>query len=250
MGVHHGDKRCDTISKADFWAYRWEPRTKTVAAIFLIMGIVSLGSLQLVFTGFLVVLLLSLSTGFTLRLLLSRMMWAAPFLLLMALPIILGGGFPPDPQRLYFAGLIAFKALTSIVVMTVLLRTQPVHSYFNGLAHMKFPPVLLSVLFLSYRYVFLFRDQLANTQRALAARLFRPGLKKRSLAVYGETAGGLLLKAVDRSDAVYRAMVARGFDGRLRTGAPLPITKGDYFKCGVTMLLTVVLILLDWRWLL
>jgi cobalt/nickel transport system permease protein len=213
-----------------------------------VTGVVSLHSFYLVSAVLLGVLLVSFSAGLPFKLLLTRIILAAPFLLLMAVSIALGGGFPPAAERLTFAGLVLFKALTSIIVMTVLLKTQPIDRYFNGLAHMKLPPVIVTVLFLAHRYVYLFSDQLANTQRALAARLFQPGIKKRSLAVYGEAAGGLLLKAVDRSDSVYRAMAARGFDGILRTGPPLSIRKRDYLKCGTVLLVTTVLILLDWMW--
>ena len=248
MGTEMNGK-CADFSHGHSWAHHWEPRTKTVAAILFVISVVSLHSLPLLLTVYILVLLASLSAGLPLRTLVCRMMWAVPFLFLMAAPIALGGGFPLDPQRVTFAGLILFKALTSIAVMSVLLGTQSVQSYFNGLAHMRLPAVMVSVLFLADRYVFLFREQVANTQRALAARIFQPRLTKRSLAVYGEMAGGLLLKAVDRSESVYRAMAARGFAGKLHTGRPQPITKQDIVKCSLVLTLALLFIIVDWRWL-
>ncbi|MCW3489420.1 energy-coupling factor transporter transmembrane component T family protein [Dethiobacter alkaliphilus] len=247
MGTNHG--KCADFSQGSSWAHHWEPRTKTVAAILFVISVVSVQSLPLLILLYTLVLLATISAGLPLRTLLCRMMWAVPFLLLMAAPVALGGGLPPDPERVTFAGLIVFKALTSIAVMSVLLGTQSVQSYFNGLAHMRLPAVMVSVLFLAYRYVFLFKKQVANTQRALASRIFQPKLSKRSFAVYGEMAGGLLLKAVDRSESVYRAMAARGFAGKLHTGDPQPITKRDIVKCGFVLMLSLSVIIVEWRWL-
>lgn len=250
MGGNHTHTEKTHLNQAGVsWLYCWEPRSKTIAAILFIAGVVSLQSLFLLSAVLLGVILIALTSGLSFKFLLGRLLLAAPFLLLMAVPIVLGSGFPPAAGRLNFAGLIVFKALTSIAVMTILLKTQPIARYFNGLAHMKLPPVLVAVLFLAHRYLYLFGGQLKKTQQALSARLFQPALSKRSLAVYGETTGGLLLKSLDRSNAVTQAMAARGFDGRLRTAPPLSVTAMDYLKCGTVLLITALLIIIDWRWL-
>lgn len=239
----------DVFVCVNSWAHRWEPRTKTVAAVSFVIGIITLQSLHLLLTAFSLTLLAALSTGLRPQAIMRRMLWTAPFLLLMALPLVLGGGFPIATERGLTASLLIFKALTSILVMAILLGTQSVQQYFCGLAHMRLPALLVAVLYLAYRYVFLFRDQVATMQRALAARGFQPGLKKSSFKVFGEMAGGLLVKAVDRSDAVYRAMSARAFAGRLHTGRPLPVTKRDQVKCGLVLMFTAIIMLAEWRWL-
>jgi cobalt/nickel transport system permease protein len=42
------------------------------------------------------------------------------------------------------------------------------------------------------------------------------GTRSLHLRVYGSLLGHLLLRSMDRAERVYRAMVARGFDGEIR----------------------------------
>lgn len=248
-GKSPGKWQPDTYGLGKSWGHCWEPRSKTIAAIIFVIGVVSLNSLNLLLVNFFFILLVALSMGLPFSFLLTRMLWGIPFIVLMAVTLVFGNGLPIELDRLTFAALITLKALTSILIMIILLGTQPIQRYFDGIAHMKLPSVIISVLFLSYRYVYLFRDQLVNTQRALAARIFQPGVKRKSLAVYGEMAGGLFLKALDRSEKVSQAMAARGFNGKIHTGPPLPISRTDLLKCSITLILAVLLIILDWRWL-
>lgn len=230
------------------WGYAWEPRTKTVAAILFIIAIVSVSSLPLLLVTFFLVFGAALSMKLSWRILAGGLLRGISFVFFMAVTIVFGNGLPLEPQRLQFAGLLSLKGLISITVMIMLLGTQPVGRYFAGLARLGLPPVLTSVLFLAYRYFFLLGAQLTNTRRAAAARAFQPGTDKASFKVYGEMAGGLFVKAVDRSEKVSRALAARGFAGKIPTGGPDPVTGADLLKCGLTLAGAIVLVILDWRW--
>lgn len=230
------------------WGYTWEPRTKTVAAVVFIVAVVSLSSLPLLLVTFLFVLGAALSMKLPGRALLRGLLGGGALVFLMAVTIILGNGLPVAPERLHFAGLLALKGLVSLTVMIMLLGTQPVEQYFAGLAHLGLPAVITSVLFLAYRYFFLLGDQLANTQRAAAARAFRPGTNRVSYKAYGEMAGGLFVKAIDRSEKISRALAARGFTGKMPTGMPAPVTAVDLAKGALTVAGAVILAVLDGRW--
>jgi cobalt/nickel transport system permease protein len=55
------------------------------------------------------------------------------------------------------------------------------------------------------------------------------------LRVYGSLVGHLLLRSMDRADRVYRAMVARGFDGEIRILRQTSFRWTDWaFVCGWT----------------
>lgn len=230
------------------WGYTWEPRTKTVAAILFIIAVVSLSSLRLLWITFLLVLGAALSMRLPGRLLVRGLWRGGALIILMAVTVVFGNGLPVEAERLSFAGLLALKGMVSLTVMIMLLGTQPVEKYFAGLAHLGLPAVITAVLFLAYRYFFLLGDQWVATQRAAAARAFRPGTNKVSYKVYGEMAGGLFIKAIDRTEKVSRALAARGFTGKIPTGKPAPITAADLWKCGLTLASAVALAMLDGRW--
>ena len=81
------------------------------------------------------------------------------------------------------------------------------------------PAVLTSTLALVYRYLFVLVDEALRLERARAARTFRPASLRRigfEVRVFGAILGSLFLRAYNRSERVYQAMLARGFDGEFR----------------------------------
>lgn len=137
---------------------------------------------------------------------------------------------PLGPLRLTAtdAGLIAF--LTVVVkswlsVQAALLLTATTHftDVLRGLRAARLPAVLVAVLSFAYRYLFVMVDE---AQRMLRARECRaaelPGRPAgRSVAwraaVVGRMVGTLFLRSYERSERIYVAMLARGFDGELRS---------------------------------
>lgn len=58
----------------------------------------------------------------------------------------------------------------------------------------------------------------------------------------------MLVRAIDRSEAVYNAMLARGFDGQLRAGMPRAVTGMDIAKCIAVLAVAILMIAAQWRW--
>jgi cobalt/nickel transport system permease protein len=153
-----------------------------------------------------------------------------PFLIFLSVPVLLGGGWPPAAARVELVLLLVLKAVCTVFLLIIIIFTQPIQAIFNGIGHMKLPDKLVSVLFLSWRYVFLFWDKLSQTYRALSARLFQGGLNTRSYKTYGEIIGGLFVKSIDSSERVYKAMLSRGYTGKNVVAASEKVTCLDLVK--------------------
>ena len=80
------------------------------------------------------------------------------------------------------------------------------------------PPYRLSelLLFFVYRYLFVLIEEAAAMQQARDARSF--GRKSYPLKVWGTLVGQLLIRTFDRAERISRAMLARGFTGRIPEG--------------------------------
>ena len=91
------------------------------------------------------------------------------------------------------------------------------------------PQLLVSVFGLMWRYMFVLVDEASRLLRARSSRSghtdlpgARPGGSVSWRAkVTGGMAGSLFLRAFERSDRIYMAMVSRGYDGEVRA-MPLP----------------------------
>jgi cobalt/nickel transport system permease protein len=93
-----------------------------------------------------------------------------------------------------------------------------------GLAALGTPRVFTAQLLFLWRYTFVLGGEGA---RMATAREARGGRGSPTLAVYGSLAGHLLLRAFERAERIHRAMLARGFDGEMRSLRALRWTARD-----------------------
>lgn len=234
--------------KKTSWVHRWEPRSKLVTAIIMTFALVSLQTPKLLIYSFMAMALVLLSMGFSLKTLIKRNMLVIPFLLFMAIPLLLGGGLPPSDERISLVLLLTFKSLTALYIMFMTFSSQSIVELLNGLAYMKLPKFFISIVFLSWRYVFLLGGKLNSMYKALISRLFKPSARKDSLKIYGQVMGGMLIKSLDTSDKVYRAMASRGFDGSIPTSKPREIQAMDLIKSLIMLSLVLFLIIVEKWW--
>ena len=227
------------------WSRSWEPRCKIVACVLFVFAVIALDTWWLAAFALFFVLGAAALMGITLPFMLKRISLLLPFLVFMSIPLILGGGMPPTPDRYTFAALIAMKAMAGMTAMIVLSTSQPVEELLEGMAHLKIPPPIITVIFLAFRYGHLLIRELNTTRKALASRLFYGGLSLNALRVYGELCGSMFIKSLLRSETVYRAMLSRCFDGRLPAREPQKIISADLIKSVTPVTFALILIVIE-----
>jgi cobalt/nickel transport system permease protein len=145
---------------------------------------------------------------------------------------------------------IALKSWISLQAAILLASTTTFPSLLMAMRAIKIPRLLVSIFGLMWRYLFVLVDEALRLMRARTARSghsdeagLRPG---GSLAwrgkVTGGMAGNLFVRGFERSDRIYMAMVARGYDGEARS-LPLPaISRGNWlvFACGLVTIGTLL----------
>ncbi len=223
----------------------WEPRTKLVSGVIFVFGVISLNDLLLLGVALVFATIFALGAGLSLWQLLKKLSVLIPFLALMGIPLVFGAGFPPDPSRAVLAALILMKALTAMTFTLFVFTNQPIEEMLEAMEHLKVPSAITMVIYLAYRYGFLFIQEMETTIRALKARLFIPRLSLSSLPIYGELAGGLLIKSINRSETVYRAMTSRGFQGSIPVGKPRQIKNRDIFVAAFPVVFLMLLIIIE-----
>ena len=124
---------------------------------------------------------------------------------------------------------ISIKSWLSVQAAIVLAASTSFPDLLVAMRALHVPQLLVSVFGLMWRYMFVLVDEASRLLRARSARSGKsdqPGAKPGgSLSwrakVTGGMAGSLFLRAFERSDRIYMAMVSRGYDGDVRT-LPLP----------------------------
>jgi len=132
---------------------------------------------------------------------------------------------------------VAIKSWLSVQAAIVLASSTPFPDLLLAMRAVRIPRLLVAMFGLMWRYLFVMADEGLRLMRARAsrsghvrildggARRIRPG---GSLAwrarVAGGMAGSLFLRAIERSDRIYIAMLSRGYDGEVRSFGQPPLT--------------------------
>jgi cobalt/nickel transport system permease protein len=168
--------------------------------------------------------------------------FALPFMLA-ALPLVFTRGAPylatfdigpltlsisEDGMRTFAT--IALKSWVSVQAALLLAFTTPFHDLVDALRELRLPRVMVAIISFMYRYLGVIGEEVGRMNRARTARSADRGdgraggsLRWRA-GVTGSMVGSLFLRSYERSERIYAAMQARGFDGELRylPGPPIP----------------------------
>lgn len=147
------------------------------------------------------------------RLLLSRFgafaLFMVPFFIIM--PALRG------IEGMQSAALIAVRAASVFALALLLIATAPFHRTMQAAQSLGVPRLLTQIILMSYRYVFVLRDEFLRIRTALRVRGFRAGTTMRTYRTVGHVAGALLVRGDERAERVAQAMRCRGFDGRFHS---------------------------------
>ena len=121
---------------------------------------------------------------------------------------------------LSFASIVIRFSLTVSAALTLVACTG-IHRLCAGLERMGLPHVFAVQLCLLYRYLFVIIDEGARMRRGVEMRSM--GRRSLGFSTYVALIGHLLLRAMDRAQRVYQAMVSRGFAGHFRVIRPTVI---------------------------
>lgn len=176
---------------------------------------------------------------------------AAPFLLA-AVPLIfvrtgdpLGtiGPLTVSGEGLRMFASIALKAWLSVQAALLLTFTTPFHDLVDALRDLRLPRVLVAIIAFMYRYLAVLGEEAGRMLRARAARSAQAvaGTSGGSLAwrarVTGQMVGSLFLRSYERSERIYAAMQARGFEGTFRHLAARRIERLAWGVFGLLMVM-------------
>jgi len=227
-----------------------DPRVKFVLALAFILtcALTPAGAWPIYVLLFATILAIEILSTLGVGYVLKRAVLAFPFVL-SALPIIfttpgavwLELGIGSWELTISLPGLVRFlsialKSWLSVQAAIVLAASTPFPELLVAMRAVRIPRLLVAIFGLMWRYLFVLADEALRLKRARAARSGRsgqPGIKAGGdlawrARVTGGMAGNLFLRAFERSDRIYLAMVSRGYDGEVRT-LPLPaITSANW----------------------
>ena len=217
----------DALAGRDTAVHRLDPQAKLVTTLVFIVAVASFGKYELsaLLPFFLFPVSLIALGGLPAGYLAKKLLLAAPFAFFIGVfnplldrevlvnlgPLDISGGW------ISFASILLRFTLT-VGAALILIATTSFPGVCMALEKLGAPKVFAVQLLLLYRYLFVLIDEGARLVRARALRSF--GRRGMGMRIFGNLAGQLLLRTLDRAQRIHLAMLCRGFDGDIRMLRP------------------------------
>jgi cobalt/nickel transport system permease protein len=115
------------------------------------------------------------------------------------------------------AGITLIRAALSITALSILLETLTVTQLLAGLRRLHVPRSMVAIVAMMLRYLHLMLEEKRTMDRALRARRFAEWSWLAVCRIQGALVGRIFVRSLDRAERVHAAMLARGWDGEIRT---------------------------------
>jgi len=137
------------------------------------------------------------------------------------------------------AGLLRFVSIVirswlSAQMAILLVAVTRFPDLIHAFEHLRVPAILTTIIAFLYRYLFVLTDEVIRLLRARQSRSAAVSGQRSGggvlwrARVSGHMAGQLFLRSYERSDRIYNAMLARGYQGQLRTLNPHELHARDW----------------------
>lgn len=230
--------------------HRLDPRVKVIVTLLFIMSNVLLpnGAWTAFALSLGLVTLVCTLAGFGALFALKRSFVALPFVLVAITVLFTTPGrtvagwqigdsalIVTDAGATRFFSILA-RSWISVQMAIALTAVTNIPDLLHALRHLRVPALLVGVIGFMLRYLDVLTDEALRLMRARDARSVGSGgsLVWRA-QVAGYMVGQLFLRTYERSERVYQAMLARGFDGRFLTTNPHQMREHDWWALAVAV---------------
>ena len=234
---------------------RWDPRFKIATLGLLALGIALVQSVPVAFMALVAALAIVGISGLPLHFIRHGLSFVLFFLIpfFLIMPLTYPGeatwhvmGLPVSIEGLRLATLIFVKAIAIVLVTFVMFGSSRFDISMISLQHLKCPSVIVQMLLFTYRYTFVFLEEMRRMQTSMRARGFVPRTDGATLRIYGNFVGTLLVRSFERTERVYKAMLSKGYQGEFHTLVRFESDRVDLIKAGAALLVLITLLWLDW----
>ena len=245
----------DRYAHLDSALHRWDPRWKvaslgillaTFAAVPPPAGQPSLGrevphALACLGTALALVAISRIPLGFAARRLIPALIFLGAFAAVY--PLSFGpSGLSFSGERLLAAAVIALRALAIAFLVFPIFGTSRFDATMRALRALRVPGPLVGIAVFSYRYLFVYSDELRRMRTAMRSRGFRGRPPLHALRTAGNCVGMLLVRSVERTEGILDAMIARGYAGTFRTLDDFRTRPADAAKAAAAVLASLAVL--------
>lgn len=243
----------------DSLVHRLDPRVKFLSIVSIIFCAVTLENAVFLCGPLVILTVLVLLSRIPLKLYLVRASFIPFFSLIITLPIpFIVSGNPLTFIHVYgYTYLtVSFEGLYRTIVFVLrvgvascaailLISTTKFSSLAVALNKLGVPELFTSLLLVTYRYIFLFAGEALSMVQARNMRSFGKESVLQRIKVVGQMIGSLFIRAYERGEQVYYAMLSRGYVGKIESHQSHKMGMRDAAFLSIVLALVFGLIFVD-----
>ncbi|KXS37478.1 MULTISPECIES: cobalt ECF transporter T component CbiQ [unclassified Candidatus Frackibacter] len=229
------------------WVHDLDPRLKIIMAILLAVITAVGNNILMLLQIFFLACFFLVSAKLDLKQVLKRLLVINTFIFFMWLfiPFTYPGDslFQIGPLSASWAGIIyatkiTIRSNTIMIAVISLLSTSTISSLMHAMKCLYVPEKLIYLFFFVYRYLYVISDEFNSLHNSMKVRGFKPETSLHCYKNYAYLVGMLIIKSYERSIRVYRAMLARGFKGKIYINDEFKVIPRDIviFACTLACL--------------
>ncbi|MBW2709976.1 MAG: cobalt ECF transporter T component CbiQ [Deltaproteobacteria bacterium] len=173
-------------------------------------------------------------------------LWLVVPLTYVGQPVFHWGPFEVSREGILVSARITLKSNAILLAFIALIASSTVATLGNALSRLRFPEKIIYLLLLNYRYIFVMEEEYRRLLRSASIRGFRPASKLHTYKTYAYLIGILFVRASDRAERVYKAMLCRGFAGKFYSLHEFSFSRLDLIWWVVMTIAIIGLEILEW----
>jgi cobalt/nickel transport system permease protein len=262
----------ETYAKRDGLLQSLDPRTKLISILAVIFATSLIGDLDVLIFVYTLTLIFAYLSKIEVWFFIKRVWLFIPiFAGIIALPMIfniflpgqcvfqvayLGPGAHLGPfslpsnicitkEGINMAVIFIMRVATCVSAVVLLFITTPQQVLFKSLRTIGVPRLYVLTLEMAYRYIFLLMDLIREMYVAKRARTIRPRSMFEEQKWVGGRMGYTLIRSIDMSEKVHKAMMSRGYNGDVKVMQQFKMQNRDYIAAAAAISLSLVLVLIS-----
>ena len=199
-----------------------DPRAKLIVTVIYIVVVLSfaLDSPAGIILFWMFPIIVSAMSGISYNAVFVKSLYTLPFIMFIGIfnpifnrePMLYIGDMAISRGWVEFVSII-IRGLLSVQAVLLLIMSTGFNRLCAAMGKLGVPSIFTTQLMLLYRYIFVLLDEALSMDRARTSRSY--GRKKYGLKMWGTFIGQLLLRTVERAQRIHRAMLSRGFTGKI-----------------------------------
>ena len=141
---------------------------------------------------------------------------------------------------------ITLKSNAILLAFIALVATSSVAALGVALSRLGVPGKIVYLLLLNYRYLFVMEEEYHRLVRSATVRGFQPSTTLHTYRTFAYLVGMLFVRASERAERVYMAMVCRGFSGKFHSLQEFSFSGRDWIWLFSTAAVLLVIGGLEW----